>query len=46
MLRQWKIVLLVAVFCLTLCLVYFDVQGRLLSVIVRAVEAVGRLGRR
>jgi|HubBroStandDraft_1064217.scaffolds.fasta_scaffold28318_4 hypothetical protein len=46
MIRRWKIVVLVLVTALTGSLVYLFVEGRLLSVLVRAVEAVGRLGRR
>jgi hypothetical protein len=44
--RGWKIVVLVLVSALTGFLLYLFVEGRLLSVVVRAVEAVGRLGRR
>jgi hypothetical protein len=34
------------VFALTCFLVYLFIEARLLSVVVRAVEAVGRLGRK
>ena len=44
--RGWKIVVLVLVVGLTCTLIYLFVEGRLLNVLVRAVEAVGRLGRR
>jgi hypothetical protein len=46
MIRRWKIVALVLVSALTCSLVYLFIEGRLLSVVVRVVEAVGRLGRR
>ena len=46
MFRGWKIVALVLVSALTFTLAYLFVQGRLLDVVVRSVEAVGRLGRR
>jgi hypothetical protein len=44
--RRWKIVVLVTVVGLTGSLLYLLVEGRLLGVVVRVVEAVGRLGRR
>jgi hypothetical protein len=46
MFRQWKIVALVLVVGLTGSLVYLFIVGRLLGVVVRVVEVVGRLGRR
>jgi hypothetical protein len=46
MFRQWKIVALVLVVGLTGSLVYLFIVGKLLGVVVRLVEVVGRLGRR
>jgi hypothetical protein len=46
MFRRWKIVALVLVFSLTGSLVYLFIVGRLLGVVVRVLEVVGRLGRR
>ena len=46
MIRRWKIVALVIGVGLTGCLMYLFIEGRLLSVVVRVVEIVGRLGRR
>jgi hypothetical protein len=46
MLRTWKIVALVLVVGLTGSLVYLFIAGRLLAVVVRVVEVVGRLGTR
>jgi hypothetical protein len=45
MFRRWKMVALVLVVVLTGCLVYVLIVERLMSVVVRVVEAVGRLGR-
>jgi hypothetical protein len=45
MFKRWKFVVLVIVVGVTGTLIYLLVEGRLLSVLVRAVEAVGRLGR-
>ena len=46
MFRRWKIVALLLVSALTGSLAYLFVVGRLLSVVVRVLEVVGRLGRR
>ena len=46
MFRRWKIVVLVLAVGLTGSLVYMLIAGRLLSVVARVVEIVGRLGRR
>jgi hypothetical protein len=46
MFRRWKIVVLVLVVGFIGSLVYLFVEGRLLGVVVRVVEVVGRLGRR
>jgi hypothetical protein len=46
MFRGWKIVALVLVVGLTGSLAYLFIVGRLLGVVVRVVEVVGRLGRR
>jgi hypothetical protein len=46
MFRRWKIVVLVLVVGLTGSLVYLLIAGRLLGVVVRVMEIVGRLGRR
>ena len=46
MFRPWKIVALVLVVGLTGSLVYLFIVGRLLGVVVRVLEVVGRLGRR
>jgi hypothetical protein len=45
MFRRWQIVALVVVVGLTGSLVYLLIVGRLLGVVVRVVEIVGRLGR-
>jgi membrane associated rhomboid family serine protease len=45
MFRRWKIVALLLVCCLTGSLFYLFLMGRLLDVVVRVVEVVGRLGR-
>jgi hypothetical protein len=44
MFRRWKIVVLVLVVGLTGSLVYLLIVGRLVGVVVRVVEVVGRLG--
>jgi hypothetical protein len=46
MFRRWKIVVLVIVVSITGSLVYMLIGGRLLGVVVRVVEALGRPGRR
>jgi hypothetical protein len=46
MFRRWKIVALVLVVGLTGSLVYLFIVERLLGVVVRVLEVVGRLGRR
>jgi hypothetical protein len=46
MFRPWKIAALVLVFGLTCSFVYLFVVGRLLGVVVRVLEVIGRLGRR
>ena len=46
MFRRWKIVALLLVSALTGSLAYLLIVGRLLGVVVRVVEVVGRLGRR
>jgi hypothetical protein len=45
MIRRWKTVALVVVVGVTCSLVYLFIAGRLLGVVVRVVEIVGRLGR-
>ena len=45
MFRRWRFVALLLVSALTCAVVYLFVVGRLLGVIVRVVEVVGRLGR-
>lgn len=43
--RKWKIVAILVVFCVTLSsLFYLFVMGRLLDVVVRLIEGVGKLG--
>lgn len=44
MFRQWKIVALLLVFCFTCSLVRLFLVVRLLDVVVRLVELVGKLG--
>jgi hypothetical protein len=46
MIRRWKVVVLVLVVGVTGSLIYMLIVGRLLGVVVRVVEVVGRLGRR
>jgi hypothetical protein len=46
MFRRWKIVALVVVLGIIGSLVYLFIAGRLLGVVVRVLEVVGRLGRR
>jgi hypothetical protein len=46
MFRRWRIVAFLLVCCLTSSLSYLFLMGRLLDVVVRVVEFVGRLGRK